>query len=217
MLRKADVLSFTSYQATTRCALRILGAALLFTLAACSAQKPQPQHPPSHTAQQQSAAALQRWEVKGKLGVRSPRENGSANLVWQQANANYRIHLSGPLGAGSTTITGAPNGVSLQKGSDPAVFASNPAQLTEQIMGWPLPVSEMFYWVRGLAAPGAVSGQRKNAEGLLQSLQQAGWQLNFSDYQVVGPYKLPSRIKAASSNPAGPVSVTVVVKEWIPK
>ncbi|WP_082859260.1 lipoprotein insertase outer membrane protein LolB [Microbulbifer sp. Q7] len=224
MLRKAEVFSLSSTRRIapsftgTRRALKALGATLLLTLAACSAQKPQPQQPPvQQPPQSQSAAALQRWEAKGKLGVRSPKENGSANLVWQQANTNYRIHLSGPLGAGATTISGSPSGVSLQKGSDPAVFASNPAQLTEEVMGWPLPVSEMFYWVRGLAAPGAAAGQQKDARGRLQSLRQSGWQLNFSGYQAVGPYQLPSKIKAATTNAAGPVSVTVVIKEWTPK
>ncbi|WP_231758035.1 lipoprotein insertase outer membrane protein LolB [Microbulbifer elongatus] len=223
MLRKADVLT-PLYRSThqpqgAHRALKFVGAVLLLTLAACSAQKPQPQQPSEPAAHQpSSAAALQRWEAKGKMGVRSPKESGSANLVWQQADrANYRIHLSGPLGAGATSISGSPGGVSLQRGNDPAVFASDPAQLTEQIMGWPLPVSEMFYWVRGLAAPGAVSGQRKNAQGLMQSLQQSGWALEFTGYQSVGPYKLPGKIKASTTNAAGPVSVTLVIKEWSPR
>ncbi|MBB5212791.1 lipoprotein insertase outer membrane protein LolB [Microbulbifer hydrolyticus] len=230
MLRKAEVLSLsrpsdlisgqapkTGPSALAIRAQQILAALLLLTVAACSSQKPQPEQASAPTAQPQSAAALQRWEAIGKLGVRSPKENGSANLTWQQASGNYRIHLSGPLGAGATVISGSPGGVSLQRGSDPAVFASNPAQLTEQVMGWPLPVSEMFYWVRGLAAPGAVGGQQKNAKGQLQSLQQSGWQLNFGGYQTVGPYQLPTRIKAATNNAAGPVSVTVVIKEWSPR
>ncbi|TLM79585.1 lipoprotein insertase outer membrane protein LolB [Microbulbifer harenosus] len=217
MLRKAEVLSLPHFFTPTQYAQKLMAALLLLLLAACSAQKPQPQQPPAQTAQAQSAAALQRWEAKGKLGVRSPKENGSANLTWQQASGNYRIHLSGPLGAGATMISGSPTGVSLQRGNDPAVFASNPAQLTEEIMGWPLPVSEMFYWVRGLVAPGAVSGEQRNAQGQLLRLQQAGWQLDFGGYQSVGPYQLPTRIKAATNQAAGPVSVTVVIKEWEPK
>lgn len=218
MLRKAEVLSLSRFSLLNRFAQKLAAAMLLLALAACSAQKPQPQQPPTEpSAQAQSAAALQRWEVRGKLGVRSPKENGSANLTWQQASGNYRIHLSGPLGAGATMISGSPTGVSLQRGSDPAVIASNPAQLTEEIMGWPLPVSEMFYWVRGLVAPGAVSGEQRNAQGQLLRLQQAGWQLDFGGYQSVGPYQLPTRIKAATNQAAGPVSVTVVIKQWEPK
>lgn len=226
MLRKAEVLSVSRLPFTFdkklcgRIATRtqqLVTAVLLVAVTACSSQKPQPSQPPAQSAQPQSADALQRWEATGKLGVRSPKENGSANLTWQQASGNYRIHLSGPLGAGATVISGSPAGVSLQSGSEPAVFASSPAQLTEQIMGWPLPVSEMFYWVRGLPAPGAVAGEQKNSQGLLQSLQQAGWQLSFGGYQNVGPYQLPTRIKAATNQAAGPVSVTVVIKDWQPK
>ncbi|MCK7598345.1 lipoprotein insertase outer membrane protein LolB [Microbulbifer sp. CAU 1566] len=220
MSRKAEVLSLSSFSLPYRSAQRALqltAALLLLGVVGCSSQKPQPEQPPAQTSQAQSATSLQRWEAQGKLGVRSPKENGSANLTWQQANSNYRIHLSGPLGAGATVISGSPGGVSLQRGNEPAVFASNAGQLTEQIMGWPLPVSEMFYWVRGLAAPGAIAGQQKNAQGLLQGLQQAGWQLNFSGYQSVGPYQLPTRIKASTNQAAGPVSVTVVIKDWQPR
>lgn len=198
--------------------LSVLAALTLTAIVGCSSQKPQPpESATTQTTQPQSAAQLQRWEAIGKMGVRSPRENGSANLTWLQAGDNYRIHLSGPLGAGATVISGSSAGVSLQRGSDPAVFAANPAQLTEQVMGWPLPVAEMFYWVRGLPAPGAASGQQKNAQGYLQSLQQSGWQLSFGEYTKAGPYTLPTRIKASTSNQAGPVSVTVVIKEWHPK
>ena len=224
MLRKADLLTAPSFWKNNGIATSVIRrglfflvtTALLFTTA-CSSQKTQPPATATPSTQSQSAAQLQRWEANGKIGVRSPRENGSANLIWMQAGDNYRIHLSGPLGAGATVISGSSSGVSLQRGSDPAVFAANPAQLTEQVMGWPLPVSEMFYWVRGIPAPGAVAGQQKNSRGQLQSLQQSGWQLTFADYTRAGPYTLPTRIKAATNQAAGPVTVTVVIKEWQPR
>jgi outer membrane lipoprotein LolB len=164
-------------------------------------------------------AQLQQWTIKGKLGVRAPRENGSANLLWQQQSAqNYRIHLSGPLGAGATVITGSPGSVSLQRGNEAPLQAVNPAQLTFETLGWPLPITEMFYWVRGLPAPGtAPQNQQQNAQGQLQSLHQAGWQLNFSDYTYTGRYALPTRIRAETTQAGGPVKVTLVIKEWLPQ
>ena len=181
-------------------------------LSACAGQQPKPP-----TAAEQSVTQLQQWSIKGKLGVRSPTENGSANLNWQQQSApNYRIHLSGPLGAGATVISGTSGGVSLQRGNEPPMHARNPAQLTMQMLGWPLPVDEMFYWVRGLAAPGsAAQGEQHNAQGQLVSLRQSGWQLNFSGYENRGPYVLPTRIKAQTNQAAGPVKVTLVIKEWL--
>lgn len=180
-------------------------------LGACAGQKPKPP-----TAAERSVAQLQYWTIRGKLGVRSPRNNGSANLTWEQRTApSYRIHLSGPLGAGATVISGTPAGVTLQRGSEPPLRASNPAALTMQTLGWPLPVTEMFYWVRGLSAPGsAPSSEKRNPLGLLQSLEQAGWSLSFTGYENHGPYVLPTKIKAETNQGAGPVQVTLVIKEW---
>lgn len=195
----------------------LLGCVAL-ALAACAGQKSQPQPQPPIAAES-PAAQLQHWTINGKLGVRSPGENGSANLQWWQRNAqNYRIHLSGPLGAGTTVITGTPAGVTLQKGSEVPLQAASPAELTAQILGWPLPVAEMYYWVRGMAAPGApVEGRQQDSQGQLQSLRQAGWHLNFSGYRSAGPYVLPTRIVAETRQAAGPVKVTLVIKEWLPQ
>lgn len=189
-------------------------ALLAALLSACAGQQPQPP-----TAADSPAAQLQHWVIQGKLGVRSPGDNGSANLQWWQRSAqNYRIHLSGPLGAGATVINGTPAGVSLQRGSEPPIQARNPAQLTMQILGWPLPVAEMYYWVRGMAAPGIpVESQQQDNRGQLQNLQQAGWNLNFSNYLNAGPYVLPTRIVAETQQAAGPVKVTLVIKEWLPQ
>ncbi|GAA5524002.1 outer-membrane lipoprotein LolB [Microbulbifer aestuariivivens] len=191
--------------------LRAALPCLLMLLSACASQAPQPPAAP-----EQPVLQLQQWTIKGKLGVRSSSDNGSANLTWQQQSQPfYRILLTGPMGAGSTVISGTPAGVSMQRGDAPTTHAATPSQLTAQTLGWPLPVEQMFYWVRGLPAPGQSSGEERDAQGLLQSLRQAGWQLSFSGYQNIGAYVLPTRIKAETRQAAGPVKVTLVIKEWL--
>jgi outer membrane lipoprotein LolB len=189
------------------------------TIVACASQQKEPQQPQlpqSPNADKPSVEQLQSWTIKGKVGVRSTEENGSANLNWQQqAAASYRINLSGPLGAGATVITGSPAGASLKSGSEPPLRAPNAAQLTMQALGWPLPIDEMVYWVRGLAAPGPAAGEQRDPTGRLQSLQQSGWKLVFSGYESRGPYVLPTRIIGETSGAAGPVKVTLVIKEWL--
>ncbi|WP_020412552.1 lipoprotein insertase outer membrane protein LolB [Microbulbifer variabilis] len=208
----------TTETTVTRKFYFLLVATLALLVSACAGQKAKEQpaaDTPQETATPTSVAQLKQWTIKGKLGVRSPADNGSANLTWQQSGAqNFRIHLSGPLGAGTTVISGSAGGVSLVRGDEAPVVARNAAQLTEQILGWPLPASEMFYWVRGLPAPGPRGAERHNDQGLLQSLQQSGWTLSFSDYRQNGPFTLPTRIKAQTNAAAGPVNVTLVIKDW---
>ncbi|WP_226645764.1 lipoprotein insertase outer membrane protein LolB [Microbulbifer variabilis] len=196
----------------------LLVTALTLLISACAGQKtkePAAAEGPSETAAPTSVVQLKQWSIKGKLGVRSPADNGSANLTWQQSGPqNFRIHLSGPLGAGTTVISGSAGGVSLVRGNEAPVVARDAAQLTQQTLGWPLPAREMFYWVRGLPAPGPRGAEKHNGQGELQSLQQSGWSLHFSDYQQNGPYLLPTRIKAQTNGVTGPVQVTLVIKEW---
>ncbi|USD20620.1 lipoprotein insertase outer membrane protein LolB [Microbulbifer variabilis] len=209
---------YPTTDAATRKFYLLLATALTLLISACAGQKtkePVAQEPPGETAAPTSVAQLKQWTIKGKLGVRSPADNGSANLTWQQSGPqNFRIHLSGPLGAGTTIISGSAGGVSLVRGNEAPVVARDAAQLTQQTLGWPLPAREMFYWVRGLPAPGPRGAEKHNGQGELQSLQQSGWSLRFSDYRQNGPYLLPTRIKAQTNGAAGPVQVTLVIKDW---
>jgi outer membrane lipoprotein LolB len=89
--------------------------------------------------------------------------------------------------------------------------APTAAELTEWLFGWPMPVAQMVEWVKGVPAP---EPRRRlhnfNLTGQLDTLQQAGWQLRFDNYQQVGELVLPGRIRGSRDD----VSFTLVVRQW---
>ncbi len=179
-------------------------AIILLALSACTTPPTRP------TAAIGDPATLQDWRAEGKLGFRSPQKNGSAFVRWQQQNAAYELQLNGPFGAGSTVIQGDDSYAVLSQSGRDDLFAASGEELSEQLFGWPFPVTEMTYWIKGLAAPSSPATTTFDKAGLLTHLEQQGWQLEFSQYSAQGDWTLPGRIKGARDQ----YSFILVIKQW---
>ena len=87
--------------------------------------------------QQQDAqlAALTHWQLAGKVGIRTPEEGHSANLDWQQDGDDYHMLITGPLGAGRTTLVRDADGVRLSS-SEGDFEAPDAESLMLAQLGW---------------------------------------------------------------------------------
>ncbi|MDG1694626.1 MAG: lipoprotein insertase outer membrane protein LolB [Porticoccaceae bacterium] len=196
----------------------LLGALILIQLSGCasfSSQEPlqeqeQDQEPDQASAQSPALAQQNNWNITGKLGIRTPQKAQSINLIWQQKNNNFNIKLNGPIGFGAATIKGNQQQLTIQKGSRELI--KTPEQLGTSLLGVPLSVDAMSWWVKGLISPNHNQASNINFrdDGLISSFQQNGWQLNFSGYLANGAYTIPKKI----SGRHGDVSFKLVINEW---
>lgn len=191
-------------------AFRHLLLLALLWLAGCAVQPPAVIRGEADTALQARLTAVERWQLDGKLAVRTPQQAESARVQWSQDGDSFDIRLSGPAGLKATRIYGMPGGVRFEQG-DRHESAGSAEALSGRLIGWPLPAAGLTYWLRGLPArdvpPQAAS---YTEQGWLAELEQSGWQLRFSQHQPVGGVVLPGRIEAAR----GDVRITVIIKQW---
>ncbi|WP_068829829.1 lipoprotein insertase outer membrane protein LolB [Pseudomonas sp. BMS12] len=164
----------------------------------------------AHKAQ---VAALDGWQINGKVGIRAPKDSGSGTLFWLQRQDYYDIRLSGPLGRGAARLTGREGNVLLEVANQGRYQAESPEALLEEQLGWRLPISHLLWWVRGLPAPGSKSRVTLDASSHLARLEQDGWQLEYLSYTEQNGYDLPERIKLHGSN----LDITLVIKDWQPR
>ena len=169
--------------------------------------------PASWREHKQQMTALDGWQIDGKIGIRAPKDSGIGTLFWLQRQDYYDIRLSGPLGRGAARLTGRPGDVSLEVANQGRYSAASPETLLEEQMGWKLPVSNLAWWVRGLPAPSSKSRLTLDADSRLASLEQDGWQVQYSAYTQQNGYWLPERIKLHGAN----LDVTLVIKAWQPR
>lgn len=187
--------------------------ALLLLLSGCATQ---PLLPSGTWAERQThLEQLDDWRLTGKLGVRIPGENGSATLRWRQTPNDYTLDLSGPFGSGRLLIEGQPGAVTLYQGNEPPLTASTAEELIFLSTQWTIPVTHLTWWVRALPAPRLkITQGETNAQGHLTTLEQAGWRLQYSQYQPVasanGNLLMPGKILAEY----GDIRLTLIIREW---
>lgn len=158
---------------------------------------------------------INNWEIQGKLGIKAPSESLTASINWKQATPDYVIQLRGPLGQKSLRIEGNNKQISLRENDKPAITSQSAKELFKQTTGWELPLDELNYWVRGLAAPGKINSIQFNEQGLIKNLAQHNWQIEYQQYQLIEPESpgifLPKKMIVQYKE----LRLTLIIRNWI--
>lgn len=195
----------------------ILASVGLLTLASCATVSPpkvEPTTPQKTIAWENRVSTLssiENWDLKGLIAIRQSKDAVSANWTWQQqANHHYTISLFGPLGSNSVQLTGSPDHVSLEMSDGKKFTAKTPEELVAQQSGWRLPVSSLYFWIRGLPVPGVPSQKQFDTEKHLTTLIQQGWRIQYLNYTPVNQMDLPSKMTLNNAE----LNVKIVIKHW---
>ena len=180
---------------------KLLSAFLFSFLMASCTTLPQKPLPVNYSWQTRATllARLQNWELKGKIGIQTAEEAGSASIDWQQRGNEFTVSLYGPLGAHAIKLIGRPGQAIIQTADGKQYTATNPEQLLSQQTGWHLPVSYLRYWVRGLPVPNLPYQSQFDMNHRLNVLIQQGWLIQFLSYTRSGSLDLPTKIYISSS------------------
>lgn len=189
----------------------------LLLLAGCASQGPVDEsgrQAGQWERQQAEVEAFDTWTLVGKAGLRTPQENVSANLDWNQTPYYFRMLISGPFGGGRNVLEGREGRFSLSN-SDGRFEAETPEALMEEQLGWSLPVSAMPDWVRGL--PGEPDNDNTSSYqletdelGFPSHLTQDGWEIDYRDWEQFEGMWLPRRLVMNYDD----VRITLVVNQW---
>jgi outer membrane lipoprotein LolB len=159
---------------------------------------------------QANLATIQRWKIKGALAVRSPEQAFSASFRWTQLDkAHYNIELFGPLGIGAIHIYGEPDKITLIDNKKQKLTARNADELMQRTLGWHLPIESLYYWIRGLPAPGQMIEYRFDPYHHLVALKQNQFRVDFQTYQS-GLIDLPSRIHLQGRG----LRIKIAISDW---
>jgi outer membrane lipoprotein LolB len=154
-------------------------AVLALLLAACGT--------PGFVLQGQSAE----FELAGRIAVTFRDEATSGNIAWRHGAASDELLLSSPLGHGMARIVRSGSEVTLTTQDGRETRAADAESLTEQALGFRLPLAGLADWVRGRAAAApAPTRERRDAAGRLAELEQSGWTIRYLEYADARPSRL---------------------------
>lgn len=152
------------------------------------------------------------WQVRGKLGVRTPDGRDSLHFHWQYAHPAYTLRLSAPIGGQQAVIhsTGQTVTLSLPDGSHRQ--ANSAEALIAALYGWQVPVTSLRWWVHGLPDPERNGQTSTSDDGQQRRLQQDGWQVRWSHYRDFQSTRLPGRIEVSA--PDATTAFTLLIQDW---
>lgn len=128
-------------------------------------------------------------------------------FAWRDTPSGQRLDLANPLGNTLARIDLQPGKAILTRTNGTVEEASDPDALVELVLGSPIPIAGLRYWLRGKLAPGPAEHVEKNDQGQLYRFGQQGWRVELSRYDQQGPRLLRLRRTEASRD----ISLRLVV------
>jgi len=151
------------------------------------------------------------FQLQGRVAVAAGKDGFSAALSWTQAGSVSQVSLEGPLGAGAMQITANGNSLSILNSHGDHLDSDAARADLQARLGFEPPLGSLRYWILGVPDPATPAKESLDPQQpRLQSLQQDGWQVDYTGYTPNGSGWLPSRLTVQRQG----VRVRVVVNDW---
>ena len=152
-------------------------------------------------------AADAEFELAGRIAVRYRDDAGSGNITWRHGVRSDEMLLTSPFGQGIARLVRRDNEITLTAQDGREFKAADAESLTEQVLGFRLPLRGLADWVRGRPTAAPAPTQRRNDDaGRLAELEQSGWRIEYLEYEG----KLPSRLKLTFPG----LELRIAISEW---
>jgi len=180
-------------------------------LAGCAVMPPEQQatEPASYRQHLESLSSIRDFSLSGRIGVQAEGKGFSGSLYWRHGDLSDNIAIYSPLGSQIAQIDA--NGDEVKLIADKKTYTAADAEtLTEQTLGWRLPVTGLHDWVLG--RPTAVSAEilAWDDSGHITRLRQSGWEIEYQNYTVAYGRQLPGKIVLKSAK----LDLKLVVDQW---
>jgi outer membrane lipoprotein LolB len=191
---------------------RLLAAATIaFALTGCAT---------TNLSSTQVGAYRDTIDLNGSLAVSYQKNDGqpehlNGRYSWTQRPGRVEVSVLNPLGTTVAEISVTPESATLTQANRAPRTAKDIDTLTQQTLGWPLPVAGLRDWLQGYAVDAqgkriAVSPANNNV------LTRDGWRLRFKDWQDKpgpGGAPMPKTIQADRSATAtsGDLSISISI------
>ena len=173
---------------------RALVTVAAFALAACAAL-PKPPAPAGDGG----------FELHGRVAVRYGSDGASGNLAWRHSRESDELLITSFLGQGVARIRRSDGEVQLfAEGREHR--APDAEALTEQVLGWRLPLGGLSDWVQGRPAPGGAAEVRRDAADRVVAFVQDEWKVEYQGFDG----RRPSRLRLTRPN----LEIKLIVDQW---
>lgn len=157
-------------------------------------------------------AAIKQFSLKGRIAVNAEGKGYSGGLAWAHNSETDKIEMFSPLGGKVSEITKNNIEVLLTTSDGKHFNAIDAETLTQNTLGWRLPLSGLVDWVIGRPASTGEPTTDITLDdfGRITTLKQDGWDIEYAQYADYDGYVLPGKITLRSLK----VNLKLVVENW---
>ena len=153
---------------------------------------------------------IQDFNIEGRIGVHTDGRGVSGTIHWKHVNNKDDIALFSPMGGKMADVKSTDGNVTLTANDGKTYTAADAETLTQQTLGWRLPVSNLADWVVGRPTNDAIEQITWDYTGKLTKLTQDGWEIQYLEYRQASGVQLPSKL--ALRNPK--LYMKFIVERW---
>jgi outer membrane lipoprotein LolB len=146
------------------------------------------------------------FDLSGRLAARYGKDAFTGNIAWRHAKSADEMLITSSLGAGVARIVRDGESVVLTTAEPREYKARDAEALTQEVLGFRLPLSGLADWVRGRPSDEAAAKVERDEQGRLRALEERGWRIEYQDYEG----KLPSRMRLTYPD----IELRLAISKW---
>ncbi len=154
--------------------------------------------------------AINHVSFMGRLVVVDSDHSDSGSIEWRGNFVQQQVVLLSPLGTTVAELIHRPDHTQVSLSSDKVVSANNVEEVTNQMLGYPLPLDGMPWRIVGLTWPQSPAELTHDKEGRLLSIKQDDWLIAYGQWQNINGQWLPKRINLTQ----GTIKIRIFVDRW---
>lgn len=160
------------------------------------------------------------FTLEGRISVNYGTQNVSGKVQWTHEAARDDIALASPLGTQVARLVRDATGVALTDSEQATHRARDAETLTQQRLGWRLPLTGLADWVRGRPHGSVPDELRRDERGRIAFLAEEGWGIDYAypdDSSGNGSdaaAALPRRLFLRYVRAAEPLEIRLVIDQW---
>lgn len=175
--------------------LRALGLIAALAAAGCAELKPAPQ--PESVE----------FELSGRIATRYRDEAASGNVAWRHSRETDEMLITSPVGSSVARVVRTGSEVVLTTADAKEYRANDAETLTEQVLGFRVPLTGLADWVRGRQVEATPAAVVRGNDGRPASIEQNGWRVEYQEFRADG---LPVRMKLTYPG----IELRLAIHDW---
>lgn len=178
---------------------------------ACAGPRERPTAPAAEWSERQAMLReIEEFRMEGRLALNTGRRGYSGTVTWEQNDDILDFRFRGPFGFGGFRIHGDADRLRVKTTAGDEFLLTDPEREMTERFGWSLPVRSMRYWILGVSDPDLPASEQADEQGLLESMEQGGWQVRYDGYADSEGLMLPRRLDMER----GEIRIRVMTDRW---